>query len=552
MKPFRRTVRSFVVAGCILSLVLSPMLQIAYADEFWEAAKAYSESMGHLVTEAIQLLSDAKDVLEIAEAALFDAKTAIGAAGSAAVVGKAAAAVATAEGAVAAATTALGVATAIVTAWVAGTAAGQAIDYGISQIWDPICPIAITDTVYIYPTDAEVDSWIPGMIFSGTNLNLNRADFNACDAVVPGSGTACWNFMREGGRLFAIAMRGAGAYTAGRCPDVLTAADDIESSIPAFTAAVENFAAFLSTAQTFTGDPMAAINNARFELNALEASQPWSPADVPDPAALINAINMARAALDQAEAALLTVSNGTGNAILIDGEYLPPSTLLGFIQWLDNCRVNGVACLPQTEILVSDYLVATLGVTYAGIPSINAPMAAWDGLGDTANEAALFSANGGVLTKSQVLTTAIDHHWNRIDISYSPLIQCGPARILQDPSNTSATYGGTATFTVRAAGNPTLVYQWNKNGIALVDGPDVSGATASSLTLSNVQLTLGVQDCYNCRVTNLSGSAESACASLTVPCLFDIPGDLNHDCVENLLDFTVFASYWLKDSSTLP
>jgi hypothetical protein len=552
MKSAKKTSRCCVIIVCIGLMLTSQLLPAVYAEDFWEAAKAYSNSLGHLVTSALQVLSDAKDVLEAAELVLADAKCAIGAAGSAAVVGKAMLAVTAAEGAVAGATTALGVATLMVASWVAGTAAGQAIDYGISQIWDPICPIAVGDTSYIYPTNSEVDSWIPNMILGGTNVPLTRVDFDNADTVVPGLGTASWNFMREGTRGFAIAMRGAGAYTAGRCGDVQTAANDLQALLPTYTASIEAFAGYLATTPTFTGDPMAAITNARLELNALEAGYPWNPTDVPDPAALVSAINLARLGLNQAEAALQMAGDGTGNPLMIDGGMLAPLTLLEFVQWLENCRVNGAACLPPAEVAISDYLVGTLGVTYDGVPSINAPMAAWDGLGDTGNEASLFNAHGGSMTMSEVLTTAIANHWNKIDLSWSPLIQCGSARILQHPANTTASYGSVATFTVRAAGDPVIIYRWKKNSVPLNNGTDISGAYTPTLQLNNVQLTRGVQDCYTCAVSNGTGGAESNCAALTVPCFFDIPGDFNKDCVENMMDLAKFTTDWLSDSSIQP
>ncbi len=553
MKSSKNKLRHCIICiGCIGLIIAAQLPNAAYGDEFWQAAKDYSNSMAKLVTDAVEKLSDAKDYLEAAQGVLADAKGAVGAAGSAAVVGKAVAAVAAAETAVAFATTVVAVATCVVAAWVAGTLAGQAIDYGISQIWDPICPIEVGDTYYIYPTDTEVDSWIPVMILKGTNVSLTRADFDYADTIVPGSGTACWDFMREGTRGFAIAMRGAGAYTDGRCSDVLQAAADLQGLLPVFTAAIQTFADLLASTPTFTGDPMAAIHNARFELDALEAGFPWTPADVPDPGALIAAINWARAGLDQAEAALQAAGDGTGNPIMLDGDMFQPLTLLEFIQWLDDCRVNGVACLPVAEIKITDYLMNVLGATYDGVASIAGPMAEWDGLGDTGNEAALFTAHGGALSMSQVLTTAIANHWDRIDLSWSPLIQCGPARILDHPADVTEPYGAVATFTVRAAGDGPMTYQWKKNGAALSNGGDISGVDTPALELHNVQLTRGVQDCYSCEVYNALGNTESNCAALTVPCFFDIPGDLNKDCVEDMKDLAVFAVDWLKDSSLQP
>ncbi len=38
----------------------------------------------------------------------------------------------------------------------------------------------------------------------------------------------------------------------------------------------------------------------------------------------------------------------------------------------------------------------------------------------------------------------------------------------------------------------------------------------------------------------------------TGPCLFELAGDINHDCRVDLLDFMVMASHWLTDCQTLP
>jgi len=466
-------------------------------------------------------------------------------------VAKATAAVGLAETAVAAAVTGVEIATCIVVAFVAGTAAGQALDYGISQVWDPILPIAVADANYTYPDDIVVDPWIPAIIQAGTGLTLTKTDFDKADANMPGSGTAAWNFMREGARGFAIAIRGAGAFNAGKCSsDTLIAASDLQAWLPNFINSIVNFAAYLSTMQTFTGDPMTAINNARSELDDLEAGYPWNPTDVPDPAVLMAAIGQTRMALDMAENAVKMAGDTNGNPVNLDGGLLPSQTLLSFIQFLDNCKNNGVTCLPAAEVNISDYLMVTLGATYNGVPSIAAEIAQWDGWGDTGNEALLFNAYGGSLTPSQVLTTAIANHWDRIDLSYSPLIQCGPARILQDPCDVTGTYGGIATFTVRAAGDSPIVYQWKKNDSNLVNGGDIAGADTASLQLSNLPLTQGVLDCYKCEVTNASGSDESDCAYLTVPCFHIYSSDLNKDCMVDFKDFAMMGIDWLNDGSS--
>src|SRR5439155_22838964 len=87
--------------------------------------------------------------------------------------------------------------------------------------------------------------------------------------------------------------------------------------------------------------------------------------------------------------------------------------------------------------------------------------------------------------------------------------------ITADPQSSTNNAGDTVSFTVSATG-PSLSYQWRKNGSNLTDGGNVSGASSSALTLSNV----GVTDAsnYNVVVSNPGGSVTSAVASLTVIC----------------------------------
>ena len=62
-----------------------------------------------------------------------------------------------------------------------------------------------------------------------------------------------------------------------------------------------------------------------------------------------------------------------------------------------------------------------------------------------------------------------------------------PPTITSQPPARTANAGGTVTFSVTATGSPTLLYQWRKGGVALANGANVAGATAATLTLSNVQ-----------------------------------------------------------------
>jgi len=87
--------------------------------------------------------------------------------------------------------------------------------------------------------------------------------------------------------------------------------------------------------------------------------------------------------------------------------------------------------------------------------------------------------------------------------------KCGsPPTILAQPTNQTVLVSGTAVFTVAAGGAPPLSYQWKW------DGTNIAGATSTSLTLTNVQMSQA--GTYSVRVTNAAGSTNSSNAILTV------------------------------------
>jgi hypothetical protein len=80
--------------------------------------------------------------------------------------------------------------------------------------------------------------------------------------------------------------------------------------------------------------------------------------------------------------------------------------------------------------------------------------------------------------------------------------------ITTQPQSLTVTQGQSASFSVLASGTAPLSYQWSLNGTAL------SGATSSTLTLTNVPTTYAGS--YAVVVTNIAGSVTSAVATLTV------------------------------------
>ncbi len=86
--------------------------------------------------------------------------------------------------------------------------------------------------------------------------------------------------------------------------------------------------------------------------------------------------------------------------------------------------------------------------------------------------------------------------------------------IITQPFNQAAPQGATATFSVTAAGNATLFYQWQWDQTNFTDGGNISGSTSNTLTLMN--LSPANAGTYSVIVSNTLGSTPSVGAGLTV------------------------------------
>lgn len=141
----------------------------------------------------------------------------------------------------------------------------------------------------------------------------------------------------------------------------------------------------------------------------------------------------------------------------------------GVITW----RMNGVVVAQRTN--TSSYTSGNIMLGYMDIfPSIANPKA----------------DNYVIFDNVQVLTPA------------------APPVITNQPASLTVNAGSHATFNVSAGGTAPLAYQWKFNSGA------ISGATASSLTLSNVQMANA--GTYSLIVSNVAGSVVSSNALLTV------------------------------------
>jgi hypothetical protein len=86
--------------------------------------------------------------------------------------------------------------------------------------------------------------------------------------------------------------------------------------------------------------------------------------------------------------------------------------------------------------------------------------------------------------------------------------------ISSQPQSQWVLSGHTAQFSVTAGGSTPLYYQWLTNGVGLVNGGQVSGATNATLSISTVGSGNAVQ--YSVIVSNSAGSVTSSPAMLTL------------------------------------
>jgi GH25 family lysozyme M1 (1,4-beta-N-acetylmuramidase) len=111
-----------------------------------------------------------------------------------------------------------------------------------------------------------------------------------------------------------------------------------------------------------------------------------------------------------------------------------------------------------------------------------------------------------------------------------------PPSITTQPANQTVNQGQNATFSVVAAGTTPLSYQWTFNGA------NITGATASSLTITNAQA--GNAGTYAVAITNVAGTVTSGNATLTVilPPIISTQPASQLAAVSNSATFTVGLS----------
>jgi hypothetical protein len=86
--------------------------------------------------------------------------------------------------------------------------------------------------------------------------------------------------------------------------------------------------------------------------------------------------------------------------------------------------------------------------------------------------------------------------------------------VTSQPGSQAVASGSNVTMVVSASGNPAPSYQWQKNGVNLVNSGNVSGYDSTTLLVSNVSATDAAT--YTVTASNMAGTATSNAAVLSV------------------------------------
>jgi hypothetical protein len=209
----------------------------------------------------------------------------------------------------------------------------------------------------------------------------------------------------------------------------------------------------------------------------------------------------------------LVSADGTfpGNEVLMSGVWsMMPSLAFDGSNYLMGWSFNTTKTDQNIHFRFFDKSANPLGTEFVlfSAKGTNAPLSPWNGVIFDGKQFAIAATLGVWRTNSGLISA---------DVYDAFLPASGgattPTILVQPLSQINAT-GTVVRFTVTAAGLPPLGYQWQKSGINVTNGARISGATADSLTISNLATTDAGN--YSVNVGNFFGTVTSSNAVLTV------------------------------------
>lgn len=212
-------------------------------------------------------------------------------------------------------------------------------------------------------------------------------------------------------------------------------------------------------------------------------------------------------------------SSGTYHVVVTSGSLAFNSALTQLQVFATGTPVPSVTIVTQpTDRLVNAGQSATFAVEASAASALTyqwtfngAPITGATGSSYTISSAQTENAGSYVVQVSDG-TTTVSTSPATLQINGAPP-PVAPV-ITTNPTAQSVATGGTATFTVAASGSPAPTIQWQKDGVALANGSNISGATTATLTITGVSA--ADAGSYRAVATNAGGSVTSTAATLTV------------------------------------
>jgi hypothetical protein len=218
------------------------------------------------------------------------------------------------------------------------------------------------------------------------------------------------------------------------------------------------------------------------------------------------------------------INFGTISGLSITGVTEDGNTVVGFVTYFgDGLPQRGGFIWKQSDGLVRDWYDYLVSLNVANI----GPTQNWGPVGEGAAPNTDFTRGQPALGYPTAISRdgaliAGFHTANQMIIGAQPWILdstttgCVPPSISTNPtaaisiSNCTSAFG--AIFNVSAFGTPPFTYQWYKNGVALVDGPQTTGGTITGATTLQARLLTpkpGDAGTYYCIVTGGCGTAQT-------------------------------------------
>ncbi len=153
--------------------------------------------------------------------------------------------------------------------------------------------------------------------------------------------------------------------------------------------------------------------------------------------------------------------------------------------------------------------VTTLSNVY--LPNVfvgNVIFTNWTFVNGLTTNVALLAANGS--------TNTLQFYGGILTNIVGTIPTCTGSAITANPSNVSSLTNLNVSFSVTATGTAPISYQWLSNNVNVGNGTDFSGATTSTLIVSNVTIAKNDGEVFKCTVWNCGATNTSSTATLTV------------------------------------